>query len=176
VYLYEAIEKAGEGGRVRRKGQSSSALIPEMNHENFELSHGLNADIYVLGINDLTATDWEVVSEEIKVGDEVRCKWDLKEDMNAIVIGIDLTCGTQNIYIQWNDSSIDIRNLSDLTLIRKGKVHTFEGMTFKELELAYPDPTNGVMASVPHSFQPMRDLKHLCDNGKFYKMTLEEES
>ena len=162
--LHEAIEQAGEGGKIKRKEMLEVINIGDK-HQHLIMRDD-SAELYQPYLVDLTATDWEVVEDEvIEVGDT--CTYG--DDLETMTLNI--------IHINPNKScvSIDERGQSQhihidhLTLIRKGpKVHTFEGVAFKHY-LA----VDVMLVDMDRTLAP-KGLSELGDNGKTYDMTLVE--
>lgn len=117
--LHEAIEKAGEGGKIKRNGKQWGCVIPTAPYpENYKWK-AFDGYEWVWYPDDITADDWEVVEDKpvIEVGDVVKrsgqgCEIDeckvLMLSKGRVTLGrISHPCGCDE----------DIR---DLTLIRKG--------------------------------------------------------
>ena len=174
--LHEAIEKAGEGGQIRRKGLIGIVTIGDdclMENER---------EVNNFGISNLTANDWMVVEPEpvIEVNDVVTAACDAEECM---LIGIHPDgdrCAVKNIKKPWcvcddydSETPLSIRN--HLSLIRKGpKVHVFKGISFSDMEIKNPNCPENKWATVPQNKAKGRGMKFLCDNGKTYCVILEE--
>jgi hypothetical protein len=118
--IQEAIEKAGPGGKIRRKCWDDN--IPLEIRGGYLYHDGEQFEICKTGL--LTATDWEVVEPEtIKVGDVVGWQGISGE---AIVRAI----GNKTACVQWSfDDILGLYPLDQLTLIRKGEKHVFEGVS-----------------------------------------------
>lgn len=114
--IREAIEKAGPGGKIKRRVWTDNIII--IVGEVDELL-GTGLRFY---FEDLTATDWTVVTEEIEVGDVVHM---LRGTADAMVLGED----SPRVAIQFPDKEIRLVHKADLTLIRKGPKKATE--TFK---------------------------------------------
>ena len=127
--LHEAIEKAGESGKIRRGCWSkkvSSYIIPEDNYVNMETEDKAPCR-QTFSIGNLTANDWEVVKDmpKVEVGDT--CSYgDGIESMEIKIIHINPNGSCVTIDGAGQSATI---HSNHLTLIRKGpKVHTFEGV------------------------------------------------
>lgn len=151
--LHEAIEKAGEGGKIRKENYDNYdnyAIVPSLS-ENNNLTHQ-NGDAYVLGVKDITADDWEIVADDIiEVGDVVIHH--KKNDLERIVLW---TSQHSSMTQYKTDIPEHIENKC-LTLIRKGKRHVFEGVR----NIEWIEKNNDGSCT---------------DSGKKYRMTLEEVS
>jgi hypothetical protein len=160
VYLHEAIEKAGEGGKIRLRNLGRIIVICK----DGRLRDEKGEHVCISQHEEITATDWEVVSEEIEVGDEIK----LNDEIDLF------KKGTLCDVIEVGPAEIKVRTYFEFylgsdqyTLIRKGKVHTFEGVGFMDTGgLVYPH------RGIDNPLYPA--LIKLV--GKTYKMTLEEES
>jgi hypothetical protein len=78
--LHEAVEKAGRGGRIRRKGWVDPLYyqIPYMESAALRENDG---DICMFSYVTIAADDWEVVAPDIRVNDVVE---DYKTEFTSI--------------------------------------------------------------------------------------------
>ena len=165
MYLHEAITQAGEGGKIRRKGWESKNACWLIGG-NYITHSDEDANPSTRWTSELTASDWEIVEEQvIEVGDVVNlpdhiphckkaeCQVARTNDIRASLFRVTdgLICGCEQLF-------------ENLTLIRKGNKHVFEGAEFK------------IMHSLVVPFFEMggEEYRALADNGKTYRMTLEE--
>jgi hypothetical protein len=127
--IHEAIEKAGEGGRVRRKNWGDEYEIGYkdkggwVNLKSSDDKHP-KGERALISIIDAIEPDWEVVEPEIGVGDEVSPYH--RPSQKCVVIGI--SCG-----VAYHQDSVTGEIVGDLvnslTLIRKApEKHVFEGV------------------------------------------------
>ena len=159
--LHEAIEKAGEGGKIRRGLWEHEDVI------HIELG-SLRVDAGLSGFNlnvasNLTATDWEVVEDEvIEVGDVVQ---GFMENGTVIHRG-DFSTNGERVIILDKQGAFWIDKVSNCALIFKSpKAHTFKGVRWEQKYGGYPVPTG----------RDMVEARNLIDNGKTYTITATEE-
>ena len=170
--LHQAIDQAGEGGKIKRNAYTNCATVPRMD-SNKDLTHGIGGEEYSLGVSDLTATDWEVVKDEvIEVGDEVDTTGSIIK--RGVVEYI--RHGTAMCYVSlpgYYGDCPQVLSARNLTLIRKGpKVHTFEGVRLIKIKEADEIGSSYVVPKKHNlGFIPFKMAK----DGKTYTMTLTEE-
>lgn len=157
--LKEAIEKAGEGGKIRR------TCWPKT--ERFKVSP---VDCGAFTVEHVTATDWEVVEDKpiIEVGDVVTAVCDAEQ---CRIIGIHPDgdrCAVQNIKQPWcvcddydNERPMSIK--TDISLIHKGPIHH-----------VYPSVKVYMNEEVPFINLDAASFKALSQN-KRYTLKLTEE-
>jgi hypothetical protein len=122
MYIHEAIEKAGEGGKIRRRGwmpdehvvsiSGTSARSEDYLQYQSKNSEGHNM---VPLIADLTADDWEVVAPEIQVGDIV-LPYDNPTSHKGTVVEMgngDKCC------VKWMLGTLEIRHIGSLEFISR---------------------------------------------------------
>lgn len=158
MYLHEAIEKAGPGGKGfnSERGQEFSINVDGLVSWPYRLPD----------MNDYASSDWEVVQEEIEVGDVVKPS-DGKRDFGMRVVAKDMT-GLCALVADENGLVCETRMQENLALIRKGpKVHTFEGVT------VWSGP-NGYYLSDNEDGKSMESLGSIHEGRRKHTMTLEE--
>jgi hypothetical protein len=167
--IREAISKAGPGGKIRCGGFSIELTVPKFNGAPLLLSNG---NAWGHRLDQLTATDWEVIEPEtIEVGDVVERPGRSLEYEVVFIHHVEGMACIHNMACH-----LQLVKIESLTLIRKGnKKHVFEAIEWRKMQVTKPDAFGYTEVRAPMSRILEQGLGDLCDNGKTYRMTLEEE-
>lgn len=178
--IQEAITKAGEGGKIRRPSFAERSYIRLGNFGSAVLEYAWSSgeiEEYAIGIENLLAEDWEVVMPEvvapdIEVGDTVYCKTTGPNHPTKV-----LAIYEGSAWIQYDSGKVVEHYIDNLTFVSRGaKVHKIKGITFREWGVKECATIKGNLASIPCSRLDEREFVRFCDNGKFYTVTLTEET
>jgi hypothetical protein len=135
--IQEAIEKAGPGGKIRRISwhRRDYVLLPNSFNLTTEFASAPEENT-PMSINDIIATDWEVVEPEtIEVGDVVGYRHHPSCDgEERTVVAIDNGCGK---FCLRQGNHLSMVTQDTCTLIRKGpRKHVFEGVLVRDVDIA----------------------------------------
>jgi len=105
--IQDAIKKAGPGGKIRRHCGIWEWTLPVEKVCSLRIHNKHGEFCRYATIDDVTATDWEVIeSEKIEVGDVVKHRQD--DSGAGVVIAVD----SGRIFTQWRDGSVTIYSKS----------------------------------------------------------------
>jgi len=125
MYIHEAIEKAGPGGKIRREGWDGEWLYRKGDPY---LCNEYGEAVSSQTIENLTASDWEVVQDKIEVGDVVSkdpCKGSERHGCTVLTSA----CSVTSLSYLPDACACRAMPTNKLTLIRKGpKCIVLEGV------------------------------------------------
>jgi hypothetical protein len=168
--IREAIEKAGPGGKVRRGcwDEGKELIVPYSTNYGFEpnkftFEQGCRG---ICNMQNLTATDWQVVEETIEVGYEVNKSWCEVSAPEHVCVVLAKKGGVCALQHKIESTCVCNARIDDLRFIRKGEKHVFEGVEFvrKSCLCIVPQRTDE---------QPMYPWASFEGNGKTYRATFE---